>query len=523
MPRPLHRLSPTLPLAPAAMAVVLLSLVGFGCSSPKADPADSGVAEPFRYPSPDAMPALRGSGGPSTTFTEGELWTGCAPLQGLADKDYEHHNLVVPYRGHLVMPWSPEFGSGGLTFFEMADPCAPTKWGEGWSQTMRESHAVGFMHLPEGEAIDGESIAGDYAVVTGVRGIETWDITEPDAIGSLAYVELEDVIYPDSYARVVLSLFWQYPWLYVGAADNGVLVLDVRDPRNPVEVTRFDPGIRVAGVFVLGDLLLATSAEGRESVMYDVSTPDDPQPIPGGRFANADAAGEPKEAYHGNLVGDMALFARKEGGGGFMMYDVSDPTDPTFVTDYLSDGNGGYVFYDEGFVFVGESSIGRVYDVRNPDDVVLYGEVHLPGDLDTLTPYGNVVVASVDEEAEDEIATMVFPWLEAPDTVAPEVLRIRPLDGATGVSPAVRVGVGFNEFIEPSSVFAGSIQLFDSAGNAVDGWGSGQETIASFAPKAPLSAGETYTVHVKAGGIQDINGNHLAADVTSTFTVAGGR
>lgn len=498
--------------------------MGVACAgADEADPKTPADDPPFTFSDDAVMPALRGSGGPSTTFDAAELWTGCAPLHGGADKDYKHHNLVVPYRGHLVMPWSPEFGSGGLSFFDMADPCAPTKWAEGWSQTMRETHAIGFAHLPAGEEIDGEDISGDYAIVTGVRGIETWDITKPDAIEAITYLELEDVFYPDSYARVVLSVFWQYPWLYVGAADNGVLVLDARDPRNPVEVTRFDPGVRVAGVFVLGDLLLATSAEGREAVLYDVGVPDDPQAIPGGRFANADATGDGKEAYHGNLVGDMALFARKEGGGGFMVYDVSDPTQPTYVNDFLSDGNGGYVFYDEGFVFVGESSIGRVYDARDLTDIQLYGEVHLPGDLDTLTPYGNVVVASVDDEAEDDIATMVFPFLEAPDDVPPEVLRVRPVDGATGVPPTVRIGVGFNEFIEPSSVFAGSVRLYDSAGGAVDGWGSGQEAIASYAPKAPLRAGETYTVEVVAGGITDINGNALAQTYTTTFTVAGGR
>jgi len=205
------------------------------------------------------------------------------------------------------------------------------------------------------------------------------------------------------------------------------------------------------------------------------------------------------------------------------MYDVSDPTDPTYVTDFLSDGNGGYVFYDEGFVFVGESSVGRVYDARDTSAVSLVGEVHLPGDLDTLTPFGNVVVASVDDEAEDDIASMVYPWTEAPDATPPEVLRIRPVDGATGVSPRVRVGVGFNEFIEPSSVFAGSIRLWDSSGAPVDGWGSGQETIASLSPKDDLIPGETYTVEVMAGGIRDINGNALAETITSTFTVAGGR
>ena len=504
------------PLPFAALSVVVQLAACSGNPDKSGDTAGTG----FQFLAPDAMPPLRGGGGPATSFSTDALWQGCAPLHG-GDKDYKHHNLVVTWRGHLLMPWSPELGSGGMTLFDMADPCAPTHVGEGWSQTMRESHAIGLMHLPEGTELDGVDIAGDYAAVTGVLGVEIWDLSDETSLEPLSYVELEDVFYPDSYARVVLSVFWQYPWLYVGAADNGVLVLDASDPSSPFEVMRFDPDIRVAGVFVLGDLLLATSAEGRESVLYDVGVPDDPQPIPGGRFENADHTGVAKEAYHGNLVGDMALFARKEGGGGFMMYDVSAPTAPTFVTDWQSDGNGGYVFYDEGYIFVGESSVGRVYDARATSAVELVGEVHLAGDLDTLTPYGNVVVASVDDEAEDDIATMIFPWAEAPDSTGPEVLRVRPVDGATGISPRVRIGVGFNEFIEPSSVFAGSIRLWDSAGRPVDGWGSGQETIASLSPKEDLIPGETYTVEVMAGGVRDLNDNALAETVTTTFSVAG--
>jgi hypothetical protein len=508
------------PLTSACLAASVL----FACApNDGTKSTDSGERPPFEFAEATAMPPLRGSGGPSETFASDALWAHCARLHGTEDKDYEHHNLVVPYRGHLVMPWAPEFGTGGLTFFEMASPCAPTKWAEGWSQTMRETHAIGFMHLPDGTKVEGESIAGDYAITTGLRGIEVWDVTDPADIASIVYLELEDVYYPDAYARVVLSVFLQFPWLYVGAADNGVLVLDVSDPRNPVEVSRFNPGLRVAAVYVLGDLLFASSAEGRESVLYDVSIPDDAQAIPGGRFANTDSSGEGKEAYHATLVGDMALFARKEDGGGFMVFDVSDPTTPTYRADYHSGGNGGYVFYDEGFVFVGESTIGRIYDARDMDNITLHGEVHLTGDLDTLTPYGNVVVASVDDDAEDGLATSVIPWLEAPDTASPEILSLRPVDGASGVSPQIRIGVGFNEFIEPSSVFPGSIQLFDSQGRAIEGWANGHETIASYSPKAALTPGETYTVMVMAGGIRDLNSNVLATTRTSTFTVAGTR
>ena len=31
------------------------------------------------------------------------LWQNCADLPG-GEQDYNHHNLVIPYRGHLVMP-----------------------------------------------------------------------------------------------------------------------------------------------------------------------------------------------------------------------------------------------------------------------------------------------------------------------------------------------------------------------------------------------------------------------------------
>ena len=145
----------------------------------------------------------------------------------------------------------------------------------------------------------------------------------------------------------------------------------------------------------------------------------------------------------------------------------------------------------------------------------------LPGDLDTITPFGNVAVLSVDDEAEEGVASVVMPWLAEPDSLPPEILRVRPEDGATGVPTTIRGGVGFNEFIDPGSVFAGSIQLHDADGAAVDGWGSGQETIASYAPKATLAPGTTYRITVV--GITDLNGNALVEEFESTFTTAGSR
>ncbi len=496
------------------MLLVLLSLLA--CSGDLVDD-DSGVADTAgpSWTFWDSGPALRGSGGPTRTFGPDELWSNCAFLDG-GERDFDHHNLVVPYRGHLVMPWTPEFGTGGISFFDMADPCNPVKAGEGSAQEMRESHALGFFHLGEDSPY-----AGDWMVSTGVLGILTWDISDVTAPTAAHYLTLPGVFYPDSYTYVVLSVSVQYPWLYVGAADNGVYVVDITDPANPVMVSQtvLDPLLRVGGVFAMGNLLLVTSAEQAEAALYDISDPAVLQPIPGGRFHTADSTGEGIEHYHGNHSGDMALFARKEGGGGVIAWDITDPTAPAYVGDYKSDGNGGYVFYDEGYVFEGESSIARVYDLTDPTDIQLVGEGHLEGDLDTLTPYGNVAILSVDDDAVDGQASAVMPWAADPDTTPITVRRVVPADGEQGVAVTSRIGVVFDEMVEPASVYPGAIRLLDPAGQPVPGWTSAQENTGSYAPMTPLLPGTTYTVEVDT--VTDVSGNAMDTTVVTTFTTAG--
>jgi hypothetical protein len=495
-------------------ALLLLALTA--CKAP-ADTA--GPAWDF----PDvatAMPALRGPGAPQVSFTEGELWTACASLDGGED-DSHHHNLVMPYRGHLVMPWIPEWSGGGVSLFDMSDPCAPEKVGEGSEQTLRESHALGFVHLPEGDPH-----AGDWMALTGMLGVQIWDLSDAAEPKMASYLKLDGVFYPDSYTRVVLSVFWQYPWLYVAGADNGVYVVDATDPYNPVAVSQYtwDPVFRAGGVFVLGNEVLVTSAEGKEAALLDASSPTELQPIPGGQFATAtaDSGGVGMETYHGNRVGDLALFARKEGGGGLVVYDISDPTSPAWVSDVLDEHNGGYVFGHEGLAFVGESTMARVYDLTEPTAPTLVGEAWMAGDLDTMTPFGNIAVLSVDDDAEDGVASTIVPWSTTPDTRGPSLLRVDPRDGATGVPVTARIGLGFDEIIEPSSVFAGSIRLYAADGTAVDGWGSGQDNLGSYTPKAPLQPGTTYTIEVVEGGVLDASLNPIAGTFTSTFTTAGG-
>ena len=476
----------------------------FGCSGAGYD-----------FLEPNANPSLRGPGGPTTEFSNADLWENCAFLDG-GEIDADRHNVVAPYRGHLLLPWAPEWGHGGVSFFDFDDPCSPVKVGEGVSESMRETHTIGAVHIPEGD-----EFAGDYAVVNGMEGPLFWDISDPLNPLVAGSVDLPDIFYPDGYARVVLSVFWQYPWLYVAVADNGLSIVYARDPYNPelVDQITFDPVLRLGAVMAMGNLLMASTAEGPQTVLLDISSPSEPQAIAGGLFFNNSAGGEYAEAYSGNLVGNWGLYTLREGGGGPIIWDLSDPGEPEFITDDRTDGNGGYVYYDEGYIFVGDSSIARVYDATDINDLHLIGEGYLEGDLDTLTPYGNVAVLSCDAEVHTpDQATAVMPWRETIDITGPRVLRINPPTGAVGVSLTARVGVGFNEFVEPSSVFAGSIRLVDEQGRGVDGWGSAQETIANFTPKEPLLPNMSYTIEVPVGGVMDANGNRTEDAMFSTFT-----
>lgn len=475
----------------------------------------------------------RGPGAVEQAWPEDALWQHCAYLDG-GERDFDHHNLVVPYRGHLVMPWSPEFGTGGVSLFDLSDPCAPVKVGEGTASeigapwgVLRETHAIGFAILP-----DDDPHAGEYMVVnmmmrglTGPTGIQIWDVSDLNNPTPISGVTLSGAFYPDSYGLVTLSLFVQFPYVYTASANAGVHVVDMSDPYNPVEVGQysFPQGMRTGGVFALGTHLFVSSAEERQAAVLDISDPVSPQLFPGGLFDLLDEQGVAVEAYHANLTGPYALFARKERGGGPIIYDISDPSNPTRISGDPLSGSGGYVFYDEGYLFTGDSSVSHVTDARDIHNPTMLGQIHLGGDLDTLVPWGNVAIAAVDDLGDEGTpgqATAVVPWSSALDTNAPQLMRTVPEDGATGVARTARIGLGFNEMIEPSSAFAGSIRLWTNDGEPVPGWTSAQETIAHFAPKQPLEPNTTYTAELLADGVSDIHGNRVSEAHTWTFTTS---
>jgi hypothetical protein len=482
--------------------------------------ADVDTGPPARpYPEPGAFPPNEGPGVPAVTFTEEELFQNCAYLDGGEDDFSDHHNLLVMYEGYLLMPWAPEYGRGGLTFFDITDPCDPQRVSGGYSETMRETHSIGFM----------ETGGQRYAVVNNLLGvleggIEFWDLTDLQDPHQVSFLHMPGFIYPDAYARLVLSVFWQAPYVFVAGADNGFYVVDASDPLNPEFVTQytFDPVLRVGQVQVIGNLLIATAAEGARTALIDVSDATNPVPIPGGDFVALDENGEAKEAYFTNSSGGYVFYARKQGGGGPMIMDIHDPSNPTFAGALRSDGNGGYVARHEDYLFIGESNFAQIYDISDFADIQVLSRLDLEGDLDTMYPVGNLAILSVDDKANPDQGTAIAPWQTEPDTNPPIVDFVWPADGAIDVALTSRIGITLNEMVDVGSAWEGSVRLYptgtDPGFTRVDGLISAQEAIVNFHPLEPLMPDTEYTLEVPAGGLHDWSGNAVDVDFSVTFT-----
>jgi hypothetical protein len=472
-----------------------------------------------RFPEPDAW-STTGPGASTTAFDEAELFEPCGYLAG-GPQDQDHHNLSVIHDGLLLHPWAPEWGGGGITLYDLSEPCAPTKVGEAFSPLMRESHSLGLAHL------DGRDLVSvDYHEDTGdpenpLGGVGIWDISDPTAPLWLSQLALPGYMYPDSYLQLTLHTFWQGPYIYVSGAFNGLFIVDASDPSAPFLAAQyhFEPNLLVGAFHVVGDRGMASFAGGSRTVVVDLSDPLAPQPLPRGDFETEDVDGTARTYYFSNLWGQYAVFARNSEGGGPLVYDVWREAGPRWAGELLEpDGDGGYVFGHEDMLFVGNSEFGNLYDASDLSAITMVAQVDIPGDLDTVSPIGNLAVVSVDDDAVPHQASALVPWQAAPDRRPPTLGFHRPLADATAVPATVRVGLSFDEMIEPRSVHPGSVRLWSPTTQEVaDCWFNVQENVVNVTPKAPLSPDATWVVELPAGGVADASGNALDADLRFAF------
>jgi len=472
------------------------------------------------FPAPDAFAPPEGPGGPSVAFGAEALWDSCASL--VADeRDEEHHNLVVMHDGYLWMPWAPEYGGGGISIYAFDDPCDPVEIGVGYSELMRESHSLSFGVVGDREYMAVGYHGGDDGTGDIVGGVGFFDVTDRTAPVWVSEIEVPDFHYPDAYFRVVLATFWQGDILYAAAGLNGVYILDVSDPTNPELIGQFnlEPSLLTGSFHVIGNVAMMSNAGTVRTAMVDVGDPLAPVAI--SEFDVTDDEGAVRPYYFANIGGEYALFAKKDLGGGPILYDIRDPEAPGLV-GYASTvtGDGGYVFRHEDYLFQGDSDLALVYDMSDPAALELVGEAGLAGDLDTVTPIGNVAVLSVDEGGQPGMPTVVVPWQEQPDGRGPVLSLHFPADGAEDQPLTSRIGLSFDEMVESASVFEGSVRVGTLDGEPISGRFNVQENLVNFTPDEPLWPSTTYVVAVPAGGVTDISGNPTSDSVAFRFRTA---
>ncbi len=108
------------------------------------------------------------------------------------------------------------------------------------------------------------------------------------------------------------------------------------------------------------------------------------------------------------------------------------------------------------------------------------------------------------------------------DTTPPTVVSVSPAGASTNVATSASVTAVFSEALNPSTVSSSTFQLRDASNNLVSAtvsYSAATKTV-TLTPTTPLTNSTTYmlTIVGGTGGVTDVAGNALAANVFSSFT-----
>lgn len=145
-------------------------------------------------------------------------------------------------------------------------------------------------------------------------------------------------------------------WAFVAGGPGGLLVVDVREPRNPSLATTLALPGNANDIVLAGDLAYVAAGEAGLHVV-DVSTPQEPQALGSGDT--------PGTAIALRVVGDLAYVA--DGSEGLQVLSVEDPTAPVGLGAWDTPGtaNGLAVEDDLAVVSASDSPL-EVIDVSTP-------------------------------------------------------------------------------------------------------------------------------------------------------------
>ncbi|MDZ7923615.1 MAG: hypothetical protein U5M23_06060 [Marinagarivorans sp.] len=145
----------------------------------------------------------------------------------------------------------------------------------------QEGHTLSFAKYPDGK---------EYMVTVGGRGFDIWDVTNIAA--GVKHVKSQDIpgIKYGDVDGAIWGLAWQGKYIYVGATNNGIYVVDASDISNlkdavsPSSPTQFEAiptrnwkNIKVGPLFPIGNLLAFGAPKDANGVVtLDISNPAAP-------------------------------------------------------------------------------------------------------------------------------------------------------------------------------------------------------------------------------------------------------
>ena len=361
-----------------------------------------------------------------------------------------------------------------------------------------------------------------YMVTIGGKGINIWDVTSATAPKHIKAVAIPGTNYGD-YTEAVWGVSWQGQYIYVGATNNGIKVVDAANPASAAIVkeiaTSSYGGVSAGPLDAIGNVLVVmTPKESGGVATLDISDPTNPVRL---------ASFTTDTAYIGQFHRHYVFLI------GLKSWDVL--TNPksigsgTAPIGRLATEGSEYIAFQDDYLFLGHTrtEIGgtpgaskiNVADPRNMKVTSrIWGRMNLgdKNDDQFVLPIGNLVVIGDDQSP--------YPgWFLAvhqtePDTKAPLVDTVIPNNQATAVSTKTRIGVTFSDNIELATVNTASFIVRPVGGQPLAGkWGL-RMGVVNFDPDEDLQPGTTYEVVLPKGGIADSVGNTLATEWKSTFT-----
>ncbi len=366
----------------------------------------------------------------------------------------------------------------------------------------QESHQVTMSRDEEGHY---------YLATASGLGVDIWDLSDTHNPVAITNIPLPGVYFGDL-DNAVWGLSWQGRYLYVGATNQGLFVLDMQDIHKPQLLKHLSlselGGVKAGPLFAIGNLLVLTTPKNHFGLItLDISEPAYPIVLD---------IHSPNQivSYIGGFYDRYAVMLNP-----VRVYDVtSDPNNIQLVKIKHTE-ESEYLTFDQGKMFLGgirgRSQGVNVYNFSLEDDMEKV--IYIPGrdslwDDQFTCPIGNLVLISDDQLVASQFnGSFLAVHQEEPDTLGPRVLYTNPAAQEQKVKLSSSIGISFSDWIEFKSVDFTNFIVRPVGGNPISGkWGWLYTTL-TFNPTQNLQANTEYEVILTEGGITDLVGNPTKA------------